>query len=196
MKHEGRLLYPLQIKPVGEGAVWCAGKRTLLLRLWWDGTTFEQMKKSLPLTPRKGSDELPAPLREALAKRLPRGTLVWMAGQSPPAPLLTAVLPFTSGAKGTPPPLQGIRTFVLGLTFQPDVALIGDLECADAKTASALQTFLEGRQIEGIGAPKVAGTPAGPDTTAHWVSFQLRANPDALREALRTGGKLFPRVGP
>src|SRR5205807_1791166 len=101
------LLYPLQIKPVGEGALWCAGERTLLLRLWWDGTTFEQMKKALPLTPRKGGEGLTAPLRETLEKRLPRGTLVWMAGQSAPAQMLAAVLPFTRGGKGPPAPLKG-----------------------------------------------------------------------------------------
>jgi hypothetical protein len=118
-----------------------------------------------------------------------------MTGQSAPAQMLAAVLPFTSGVKGTPAPLKSVQGFAIGLKFQPDVALIGDLECADIKAATALQTFLGSRPIEGIGAPKAAITPSGPEVAGHWVSFQLRANPDALRQALRTGDKLFLRGG-
>ncbi|HYT94256.1 MAG TPA: hypothetical protein VEL76_36405 [Gemmataceae bacterium] len=191
MLHEGRLLYPL---PFTGGGVWCADQRTLLVRVSL-GSPFEQLKKTLPLTPRTGTEGLTAPLCEAIEKRLPRGTFVWMAGQSVPAEMLAAVLPFADGTKSTPAPLKGVKTFAVGLAFQPDVALIGDLECADPKAAAALQTFLEGQKVEGIGAPKVVRAPGGANITGAWVSFQLRANPDALRQALRTGGKLFPGVG-
>src|SRR5262249_5061109 len=110
---EGRLLYPLQFK-MGEGAVWCADRRTLLLRVWWGSTTFEQMKKTLPLTPRAGAEGFAAPLREAIEKRLPRGTLVWMAGQSVPPQMLAVVLPFADGTGTTPAPLKRVKTFAVG----------------------------------------------------------------------------------
>src|SRR5205807_2601431 len=79
-------LYPLQI-PVGplkaHGALWCVGKRTLLLTVRGDlASTFEELKKSLPLKPRRGNEGLRPALRDCLEKRLPRGTWAWVAGTS------------------------------------------------------------------------------------------------------------------
>src|SRR5207244_12596801 len=78
-EHHGRLLYPLLLRPLGQGALWCVGERTLLLTLWWGPTGFPEMKEALPLRPRRGAEGLAPALRECLEKRLPRGALVWIA---------------------------------------------------------------------------------------------------------------------
>jgi hypothetical protein len=231
-EHHGRLLYPLLLRPVGQGALWCVDERTLLLRLWWDPTGFPEMKESLPLRPRPGDAGLAPALRACLRERLPRGALVWVAGTSPPPQLVAAVLPFARGAKTVPAPLKKLRAFVAALAFYPgaeEVALVGNLEAADGKTAEALQRFLQGQKVPELGAPKVigpasdaaeqallgasavalGGSPRGAESVAtvaalaaslprgqgDWVSFQLRARPGVLHEALRGEGKLLPWIG-
>jgi hypothetical protein len=185
----------LQLEPLGEGALWCVDPRTVVLRLWWDGTTFEEAKKALPLGPGKDLESLPGALREALVKRLPRGTLVWVAGHDVPAPMIGAVLPFVRGAKESVPLLKPVRTFDTGLRFAKDVALIGDLECTNAKSAAALARFLRERKLGALGAPTVAA-PAAEEKEHYWVSFQLRAHPEALRATLKGQGRLLPNRGP
>jgi hypothetical protein len=233
MEHHGRLLYPLLLRPIGQGALWCVGEHTLLLTLWWDPTGFPEMKELLPLKPRRGDDGLTPALRACLEKRLSRGALVWIAGTSPPAPLVAAVLPFARGSKSAPAPLKKVRVFDATLRFSAgadEVALVGDLECADVPAAEALQRFLQGQKVPGPGALKVAGpanrvgeqallgvsvvalggSPRGAETAAglaalavsppraqgpdaeRWVSFQMRARPSVLNEALRGQGQLLP----
>jgi hypothetical protein len=232
-EHHGRLLYPLLLRPVGQGILWCVGERTLLLTLWWDATGFPQMKEALPLKPRRGAEGLTPALRACLEKRLSPGALVWIAGTSPPAPLVAAVLPFARGSKSTPAPLKKVRVFAAALRFSAgsdEVALVGDLQCADVPAAEALQRFLQVQKVPGPGALKVAGpakrvgeqallgvsvvalggAPRGAETAAalaalavsphrsqgpgaeRWVSFQLRARPGVLNEALRGQGQLLP----
>ncbi len=192
MNHQGRLLYPLQIKPVGEGALWCVGERTLLLTLWWDGARFEEVRKGLPLAPRPPLQGLSPALRTCLEKRLPQGTPIWVAGESIPPQMLAAILPFTRGVKGLPAPLAKVKAFDIGVRFYSDrreVGLLGDLECADREAAVALQKFLEGRSLPEVGAAKVVG----PGDAGPWVSFQLRGDPEKLRRALKSGNPLLPR---
>jgi hypothetical protein len=232
-EHHGRLLYPLLLRPIGQGALWCVGERTLLLTLWWDPAGFPEMKEALPLKPRRGAEGLTPALRACLEKRLSRGALVWVAGTSPPAPLVAAVLPFARGAQSTPAALKKVRVFSAALRFAAgaeEVALAGDLECADVAAAEALQRFLQGQKVPGVGAPGVAGpanrvgdqallgvsvvalggSPRGAETAAalaalavsspratgsdaeRWVSFQVRARPGVLNEALRGQGQLLP----
>jgi hypothetical protein len=160
MPHEGRLLYPLQLPLGAHGALWCVGDRTLVLTLWAEPSPFEALKKSLPLKPRQGSEGLRPALRDCLEKRLPRGTWVWAAGESVPAEVLAAVLPLTREGKAVPEPLKRVRVFSAGLHFPAgakEVALSGELECADPKAAEALQRLLESREVPGLGAPKVVG---------------------------------------
>ncbi len=191
MKHEGRLLYPLQIGQLGQGALWCVSDRVLVLTLWGDGAPFEEVKQGLPLTPRQGTEGLAPALAHCVQKRLPRGTLAWVAGVKVPAALLPAILPFTRGSKESPDILKRVRAFSVGLRFGEEATLFGDLSCADEASAKALHELLEGRKLPGIGAPKVVATPNG----GPWVGFQLRGRPQALRQALRGEGKLFPGLG-
>jgi hypothetical protein len=239
MEHHGRQLYPIQLAGGGQGALWCVAERTLLLRLWWEPAEFRQMKESLPLKPRAADEGLAPALRDCLEKRLPRDALVWVVGESVPAPVLAGVLPFGRGAKEGDPQLNAllkeVRVFDSALRFSAgaeEVVLIGDLECPSVKSAERLQGLLEGRKLPGLGSPRVAGpaggareqalrvvsavalgsSPRGPAAAAgvlmlsasgpaaqpeaeRWVSFQLRATPGRLREALR-GGRLLPGVGP
>jgi hypothetical protein len=236
LEHHGRLLYPLLLRPIGQGALWCVGNRTLILTLWWDPTEFREMKESLPLRPRRDDEGLAPALRECLEKRLPRGALVWVAGTSPPAPLVAAVLPFLRGVNDARPLLKKVRAFDAALRFHPgaeEVALVGDLGCDDVNTAQALQRLLQDQRVPGVGAPNVAGparraedqallgtsvmalagSPRGAETAAaaavlaagpraqgpdaeRWVSFQLRARPGVLNEALRGEGMLLPLGNP
>jgi hypothetical protein len=202
MEHHGRLLYPLQLRPIGQGALWCVADRTLLLTLWLDPTDFPRMKESLPLKPRQGAKGLPAALRECLEKRLPRGTLVWTAGTSVPPPVVAAVLPFVRGFKTAPTLLKTVRVFDAALRFDAgaeEIDMVGDVECADVKAAEALQLFLQEQKVPGVGTPKVVGPAGRPDKQGQeaerWVSFQLRARPRALREALQSREKLLPLLG-
>lgn len=191
MKHEGRLLYPLQIGQLGQGALWCVSERVLVLTLWGDGARFEEVKQGLPLQPCRGLEGVVEPLAECVQKRLPPGTLAWVAGEQVPGALLSAILPFARGGKESPDTLKGVRTFSVGLRFGEDVTLFGDLNCAAEGRAGALRELLESRKLPGVGAPKVAGGRDG----SSWVGFQLRARPEALRQALRGEGKLWPLLG-
>ncbi len=234
MEHHKRPLYPIQLAGGGQGALWCVGERTLLVRLWWEPTEFRQMKESLPLKPRTADAGLTPALQDCLEKRLPRDALVWAVGEAVPVQILTAVLPFGRGADGRPPRLPALKTvrvFDSALRFPAgaeDVVLIGDLECPDVRRAAALRGELEGQKIPGLGSPRVVGpdraarqraiagavalggSPQGPVVAAvvaylsaagpvaqgeagRWVSFQIRATPGLLREALR-GGRLFPQA--
>jgi hypothetical protein len=238
MEHHGRQLYPIQLVGGGQGALWCVGERTLLLRLWWEPTDFRQMKESLPLKPRPGAEGMAPALRNCLEKRLPRDALAWVVGESVRVQVLTAVLPFAWVPKegnGLPARLlKEVRVFDSALRFSPgaeEVVLFGDLQCADAKSAEALQGLLDRRTLPGLGSPKVVGPARGAREQAllavsavalgspphsfagsalvvlsatrpavrgegeRWVSFQVRAAPGLLGEALR-GGRLFPSVGP
>jgi hypothetical protein len=159
MEHQGRLLYPLQL-PLGHGALWCAGERTLVLALWFEPSTFEALKGSLTREPRRGSEGLRPSLRNCLEERLPRDARAWVVGESVPAEMLGVVLPFAREGKIVPAPLKQVRVFSAGLRFPAggkEVVLSGDLECADRKSAEALQDLLESRKVPGLGAVRVVG---------------------------------------
>jgi hypothetical protein len=93
-----------------------------------------------------------------------------------PAEVLAAVLPMTREGKGVPEPLKRVRVFSAGLHFPAggkEVALSGDLECADPKAAEALQRLLESREVPGLGAPKVVGPRVGVREQALLVATAL-----------------------
>jgi hypothetical protein len=164
MEHHGRLLYPIQLAGGGQGALWCVGKRTLLLRLWWEPTTFQEMKELLPLAPRREDEGLAPALRGCLEQRLPCDALAWVVGESVPVQVLSAVVPLARGRKGDnqalTPVLKEVRVFDTALRFAPgaeEVVVIGDLRCASATSAERLQGLLEWRDVPGLGLPRVGG---------------------------------------
>jgi hypothetical protein len=162
----------------------------LVLTLWGDGARFEEVRQGLPLKPHRGLEGVAEPLAECVQKRLPRGTLAWVAGEKVPGALLTAILPFARAGKESPDALKGVRTFSVGLRFGEEVTLFGDLNCGDEGRAGAVRELLESRKLPGVGPPQVA---AGGDGSS-WVRWKLRARPEVLRSALRGEGKLLPRL--
>jgi hypothetical protein len=188
MMHEGRLLYPLQIGRFGQGIVWCVADRTVVLTLWGDPARFEEVKAGLPLQPREGTEGLSPRLGEIVQKRLPRGALAWVAGENVPEALLSGILPFARSGKAPREALKGARAFGMGLRFGEEATLFGDLNGRDESRAGGLRELLEGHNVPDIGTPKVVAS-------GEWVSFQLRARPEVLRQALRSEGKLFPGLG-
>ena len=165
MEHHGRLLYPLLLRPIGQGALWCVGDRTLLLRLWWDPLGFPEMKATLPLKARSADEGFSPALRDCLEKRVPREALVWIAGEAVPLPVVRAVLPFARSSaekdRNLNANLKQVRVFDTALRFvsADKVALLGSVKCPDETGATLLQQALEDRArlLPGVGTVKVVG---------------------------------------
>jgi hypothetical protein len=191
MVHEGRLLYPLQV-PLGpllktHGALWCVGDRTLVLTIRDPFSSFEKLKKSLPLKPRRGSEGLRPALRTCLEKRLPRGTWAWVAGESVRAEMLAAVLPLGRKGKVLPEPLRAVNVFSAGLRFAAgaeEVILSGDLQCSTEEAAMAVQSLLEDSQLPGLESLMVVGpaSPAREQALRGATAFGLGASAGAAWE--------------
>lgn len=201
-----------------QGFLWCPSERTFVLGVVPDLANADEVKALLltllPARPYAGVDGLPEALRQCVRQRLPRGTLLWLAGHKVP-PLWNLVIPFKA-IKGLPRDLDKVNTFHLDVRFQKGVALVGEFQCADDAAAQRLQQFLAKQDFSGLEA-KVAGTlPAaltwatvagwGPEPVAtpgvllaalrhqerqardaaeHWVSMQVRGSTERLRQALR-----------
>jgi hypothetical protein len=203
MEHHERQLYPIQLPGGGQGALWCVGERTLLLRLWWDPAEFREMKASLPLKPRPGIEELAPALRDGLEKRLPRDALVWIVGESVPVPVLAGVLPLGRGPKGGDPRLNAllkeVRVFDSALRFPvgaEEVVLIGDLECPSVTSAERLQGLLERRKLPGLGSPRVVGPARGTRRQALLVLTVVALGRSPGGSALAAGVLIVSAAGP
>jgi hypothetical protein len=205
---------------LGDGLVWCAGDKTVVLALWWDGLSVEGMTKTMPADPRAGAVHLAKPLRHVVDNRLSAGTQLWVAGHGASHRTLAILMPFPRLLQDVPGDLKSVETFALALRFDKQVVtMLGDMHCGDEKTARSLQRYLENQTLAGIGTPKVVTTlpeprdhaivlsraiaqgayPLSAATTIaraasepHWVTFQMRSDSKTLFAALKGSRGLLP----
>jgi len=172
-------MFRIKLEPVGGGFLWCADPRTLVMILRPDAAKIEDMDR-IPATPR--TEGLPEPLRNVLKKCL-RGCVLWVAGDLDDTRFLDLVAPFTHLPPKELELAKGIRSLAVGVLLQEDVTVIGALQARDNKMASEAKEYLEGLTWNGIRSKKVVAGPAkGPER--NWVNFQVRAEPQRIREML------------
>lgn len=183
VEHRKRPLFRFSLQP-GDGMLWVPSPRTLVLLLRLDAMKIEDMD-AIPYPPHKGTDGLPEAMQEMLAKRIPKQSLLWAAGQIDRPELLKDLLAFNPLPKDTVPLLTGMQTFGVGLMAQDGLALVGHFHARDEKTTRLLQQHLEGWQPRNVKSFKVEGPPPGAkEAEAQWVTVQIRADAEGMREAL------------
>lgn len=191
LRHHNLPLFRIKLEPVGGGYLWCADEFTLVLVLRPDAAKIEDMDR-IPARPRKGSEGLPEPIPDVLEARL-KNSAVWLAGHIPDPKPIQALAGFTRLPKADVSLVAKIQTFSLGVVLQEDVTLLGDLECRDPVSAHAVEKYLLKLDFPGSKSHKVFGPPAkakGPE--AHWVSLQVRADPEGMRQMLAAGALWMP----
>ena len=83
-------------------------------------------------------------------------------------------------------PLLKTKTFVIGLTPQEDLIVVGNLFTGEAKSAQALEAWLKDRPWPGAKSFRVEGPP--PDVTdaaAQWITFQVRSDVETVQRRLK-----------
>ena len=89
-RHRDKPLYRFALKP-GEGMLWCPRPRTLVLLFRLDALKTADLE-AIPLAPRSGTDAGPRPIRDILAERVNKQSLLWAAGRWDDAELVQEVL--------------------------------------------------------------------------------------------------------
>jgi hypothetical protein len=190
-ERDNKPLYCFKLGRFGDAVLWCAGEQTLVLIARLDGAGARDMD-AVPLAPRAGSEGLPDALQSFLKERLPGGAVAWVAGHLDQPETARNWLAFTGLPEGERNVLAQVRTFGAGLRLHPDVALSGAFQCADAESARALEEILDRQRGEGV-TLKMVGPSAQADPKSNWLTFQAKADPEALLRLLPGGANFLGR---
>jgi hypothetical protein len=187
--YEGKPLYQFQLKPAGEGMLWCVEDRTLVFLLRSDEAKLEHLR-GFSVTERKAEDVLPAPLYQTLKERLSRHQYLWVSGQLTHLGPFRDLLPLMLGVKGDVSWLRDLNLFALGIEPIDGLTLTGHFHLKTPQATTKFKSFLEGVQIEGAKSQKVEAPPPDvQDPVAQWVLWQVRGDVATVRELLNRGGK-------
>jgi hypothetical protein len=182
--HEEKPLYEFTLDPFGEALVWNIDERTLIYVIRVDAVGTQHLH-GLSATPRKLDEGLSAPLQKAMKERLPRHPYLWAAGRLDNLGMAKDWLPLIVGARAELASLKEIRIFTLGVEPVEGLTLKGDFQLANAKSAAAFKSLLEGVRLDGARSQKVESSPA--NEAEQWVSWQVRGDVSAMRELLNRG---------
>ncbi len=139
---------------------------------------------------------LTPPARRALTERVGKQSRLWAVGDLAPAKDLTDLLRQLGALpKEQARLLELVRVFAVGIHTPEhgEPTLLAEFYTGDAAATAELKKDLEGVRLKGAKSPKVEAPP--PDIAAaeaQWVSWQVRADPAALRGAI-DGLRLAPR---
>jgi hypothetical protein len=172
--------------------IWCAEPRVLVYT-----TLKTENLDHIPTAVKEPADPLSPRARKALTGRLSAQSRAWAVGDLEPAKGLTdLVQQFGVLPKAQARLLGLVRAFAVGIATQEEgkLTLVGDFYTGQPDATAELRKDLEGVTLQGAKA-KVEAPPADvKDAEAQWVSWQVRADTDSVRDAL---GKLalFPGKG-
>jgi hypothetical protein len=181
--YRGRPLYCFT-EPDGIPKLWCADGRVLV----YTTLTIEEMEQ-IPANIKEPAETLTPAARDALTVHIEKQSRIWAVGDLTPAKGIINVL-----QKQAPGPIREpvrllalVRTFAVGITTgeAQSVTVRGDFFTGDPAATQELAKALNGVTIAGARSQKVVTPPADLHAAdAQWVGWQLRADADALRDAV------------
>jgi hypothetical protein len=175
-KHRNKPLVRFPLQPLGEGLVWCHSEQILVFVLGLDAVATDDLD-ALPSRPRPGLEGFAAPLRGAVAERLPPASASWLAGHLDEPTGIAELLALTGQKFAALDVLLQTRTFVVSLQVQEQPTLTGHFFTGASTSSARLQALLESQQRPEALSYKVAGPP--PDVLepeAQWVTLQARGD--------------------
>jgi hypothetical protein len=174
--------------------LWLADARVLV----YTTLTAEELER-IPTSVKEPAETLTAAARDALKARLDRQSRIWAVGDLAPAKeLIDALQLFAGPMKDQLRLLTLVRAFDIGITTVEGQSLTvrGDFYTGNPAATQELAKYLSGVTIDGAKSQKVETPPADlPAAEAQWVSWQLRADADALREAVGRVSLTPPKQG-
>jgi hypothetical protein len=165
--------------------LWCADARVLV----YTTLPTDQLER-IPASVKEPRDTLMPSARTALTERLSKQSRAWIVGDLEPAKDLIALAQLGFLPKDQARLLGLARSFAVGVIVPESgpLTLAGDFYTATPAATQELRTLLDGVEVSGATSQKVETPPADVQAAeAQWVSWQVRADADALRDAL---GKL------
>ncbi len=174
-QHRGKLLVRFRLQPVGEGLLWCHSERLLVLILGLDAVTTDDLD-AVPPRPRPGAEGFAAPLRSAIAQRLPATSALWLAGHFDEPSAAGDLLEFGGKKNELLDALLRTKTFALSVQPQDHPTLTAHFFTGAAQASERLQTLLEARRWEGAQSYKVVGPSPDAEAVEQWVTLQARGD--------------------
>jgi hypothetical protein len=166
----------------GVPKLWCAGPRVLV----WSGLKKDELDRIVPPT-MKPSQTLTPAAYAAVADHLSTQSRLWIAGDLEPAKNLVELAVLAT--KDQAPLLRTTRRFALGVTIdaKDQVTIRGDFQTGDAAASAELRKYLDTLSVKGAKSQKTDAPPPSEDAENQWVTWQVRGDAEAIRDAL---GKL------
>lgn len=184
-KRHDRTLFRFPLEPVGEGLVWCAGARTLVIHLSLEGSkgpAFDPIAE-----PRGGVDLLPEALRDLVARRIDRNSLLWAAADLDGADISGEWLALFPGGA----PWRQVNGLACSLRIQEGWLFLGQFRIPDDKSRSTLQEVLKNVELpKGTVSKLESAPPEAPATERAWLTWQVRGDTPAIRRWLDPGSTL------
>lgn len=163
------------------GLIYCPDDRTMIGLFRLDAVNFGDLD-AIPLPPKMGIAGLAKPLREAFNERLSKESVAWCAGDFERAPGIERLLAFTTLNTADREIVKSLRILVLGLYPQEGWTIGGSFLATDLVSVKSLEGTMKEMKLPGARSLKVDGPP--PDVAEPWVSLQLRADSEGMRQIL------------
>ena len=182
--HQSKPLFKYKESP--NPKLWLAEPRVLV----WTTLKTEDLDRIKP-TPKDPPASLAPTTRAALVDRLGKQSRLWVVGA-----LESARKPIEFGLglgllpKAQAPLLRLTKSFAIGVSLhdEGEASLLGSFHTGDAEATPKLAKFLESIDVSGAKSVKVVSPPADvQDPAEQWVTWQMRADANTLRDVL---GKL------
>lgn len=178
-KRHDRPLFRFPLEPVGEALVWCAGDRTLVIHLGLEGSKGPPFHP--PAEPRAGIELLPDNLRDLVARRIDRNSLLWAAANLDGADFPKDFLALVPGGADW----RLVNGLACSLRIQDGWLFLGQFRIPDDDFRAALQVVLAKAELpHGIVAKLESPPPDAPPAERPWLTWQVRGDSPAIRRWL------------
>jgi hypothetical protein len=195
--HEKRPLYEFTLEPIGEALLWSADEQTLIFAARLTQPAVGAAEKapaalltSIPTRAQPFEEHLSPALKGLFQERLAKQSQLWavadLANKSalgkltwllPPGPLWSSAEP--------------VKRFAVGVFPQEGMTLLASVFMGEAKAAGELKKRLQEIDLPKGVTLRAEGPPPGEILAeAQWVTVQVRASAEGIREAL---GRFRPR---
>jgi hypothetical protein len=168
----------------GVPKLWCAGPRVLV----YTTLTTDQLER-IPVNVKEPPDTLTSSARTALTERLSKQSRAWIVGDLEPAKDLIDLAQIGFLPKAQARALTLVRRFAVGVIVPEGETptLAGDFYTGAAAATQELRGYLDAVKLAKAKSHKVETPPADVQAAeAQWVSWQVHADAEALRDALGT----------